>query len=299
MDIRDLQVFLAVADRLNFTRAGEDVHLSQPSVSVRVHQLEEQLGLKLFEQLGKKVVLTEGGRLLEPHARRIVADLEDAQHAVEELQGLERGTLRIGASTTPGMYLIPKLIARFKRHYPKIEVHLEIKDTRQIEEGLIRNDYDFGFVGGHLVGDEMEMLPWRNDEIVLIVPPDHAFARKKLVRVTELARQQFIVRERGSATQAAVSQKLSGLNVQLEILMEMDNPEAVKHAVQGGMGVAFISKFAVEAELKAKILAVAKVAGFSVFRELKIVYRKNKHLSRAAQALIEMATPQREHENVS
>jgi DNA-binding transcriptional LysR family regulator len=143
------------------------------------------------------------------------------------------------------------------------------------------------------------MLPWRNDEIVLIVPPDHAFARKKLVRVTELARQQFIVRERGSATQAAVSQKLSGLNVQLEILMEMDNPEAVKHAVQGGMGVAFISKFAVEAELKAKILAVAKVAGFSVFRELKIVYRKNKHLSRAAQALIEMATPQREHENVS
>ena len=93
-----------------------------------------------------------------------------------------------------------------------------------------------------------------------------------------------------SATQAAVSQKLSGLNVQLEILMEMDNPEAVKHAVQGGMGVAFISKFAVEAELKAKILAVAKVAGFSVFRELKIVYRKNKHLSRAAQALIEMAT---------
>jgi LysR family transcriptional regulator, low CO2-responsive transcriptional regulator len=290
MDIRDLQVFLAVADRLNFTRAGEDVHLSQPSVSVRVHQLEEQLGLKLFEQLGKKVALTEGGRLLEPHARRIVAALEDAQYAVAELQGLERGRLRIGASTTPGMYLIPKLIARFKRHYPKIEVHLEIKDTRQIEEGLIRNDYDFGFVGGHLVGDEMEMLPWRNDEIVLIVPPDHTFARKKFVRVNELARQQFIVRERGSATQAAVSQKLLGLNVHLEILMEMDNPEAVKHAVQGGMGVAFISKFAVETELKAKILAVAKVAGFSVVRELKIVYRKNKHLSRAAQSLIEMAT---------
>src|SRR6266852_6594019 len=117
MDVRDLQVFLSVAKHLNFTRAGEEIHLSQPSVSVRIRQLERELGSKLFEQLGKKVALTEAGLVLIPYANRVMAAVDDAQHAIHELQGLERGSLRIGASTTPGMYLIPKTIAHFKdRH---------------------------------------------------------------------------------------------------------------------------------------------------------------------------------------
>ncbi len=133
MDVRDLQVFLSVAKHLNFTRAGEEVHLSQPSVSVRIRQLEHDLGSKLFEHLGKKVALTEAGHLLIPYATRVIAAMDDARHAIDELKGLERGTLRIGVSTTPGMYLIPRTIAQFKRRYPKIGVHLAVKDTRQIE----------------------------------------------------------------------------------------------------------------------------------------------------------------------
>ena len=164
MDIRDLQVFLAVTTRLNFTRAGDDVHLSQPSVSVRIRQLERELGVKLFEQLGKRVVLTEAGRMLEPYARRVVAAMDDARNAIDEFQGLERGSMRIGASTTPGMYLIPKTIAHFKRRYPKVEVHLVVKDTRQIEEGVIRNEFDLGFVGGHLAGDEVEAVTCRSKD---------------------------------------------------------------------------------------------------------------------------------------
>lgn len=158
MDVRGLEVFLSVAKHLNYTRAGEEVNLSQPSVSVRIRQLENELGVKLFEQLGKKVALTEAGLVLIAHARRVVTAIEDAQHAIDELQGLERGTLRIGASTTPGMYLVPQVIARFKDRYPKVEIHLGIKDTRQVEEGVIRNDFDFGFVGGHLAGDEVDVL---------------------------------------------------------------------------------------------------------------------------------------------
>jgi DNA-binding transcriptional LysR family regulator len=289
MDIRDLQVFLAVAARLNFTRAGEDVHLSQPSVSVRVRRLEQELGVKLFEQLGKKVALTEAGRLLDPHARRVVAALDDARHVIEEVQGLERGVLRIGASTTPGIYLVPKLIAGFKNLHPKIEVRLEIKDTRQVEEGLIRNDYDFGFVGGHLVGDEVKILPWRTDEIVLVAPPGHPLAQRKYVLLKDVARQQFIFREIGSATRVAVNEKLRSLNLQLEAVMEMDNPEAVKQAVQAGLGVAFLSRFSVGTELKTGTLVIVKVRGLTIQRELKIAYRKAKHLSRAAQAFIEVA----------
>ncbi len=289
MDVRDLQVFLSVAKHLNFTRAGEEVHLSQPSVSVRMRQLERDLGSKLFEQLGKKVALTEAGQLLVPYATRVIAAMSDARHAIDELQGLERGLLRIGASTTPGMYLIPRTLANFKRHYPKIEVHLAVKDTRQIEDGVIRNEFDFGFVGGHLAGDEVDVLPWMTDHLVLVVPSNHNLARKKSVKIADLRKEMFILREAGSATRAAVAHQLKRADLEVETVMEMENPESVKKAVQSGLGIAFISKFAVETELKAKSLVALGVKGLDINRELKIVYRKDKHLGRAAQAFVNMA----------
>ena len=289
MEVRDLQVFISVAKHLSYTRAGEEVHLSQPSVSVRIKQLESQLGVKLFEQLGKKVALTEAGQLLVPYANRVISAVEDARHAIEELQGLDRGSLRIGASTTPGMYIIPRTIARFKEFHPQIDVHLGIRDTREIEDGVIRNEFDFGFVGGHLAGDEVDVLPWLTDELVLIVPPTHRLARKKILKRDDLAKERFIGRESGSATRATVADRLKECEIQLETVMEMENPESVKKAVQSGLGIAFISKFAVETELKAKALAAVRVPKLAISRELKIVYRRDKHLSRAARAFIEIA----------
>ncbi|MFN2494179.1 MAG: selenium metabolism-associated LysR family transcriptional regulator [Pyrinomonadaceae bacterium] len=289
MDVRDLQVFLSVAKHLNFTRAGEEVHLSQPSVSVRMRQLERNVGSKLFEQLGKRIALTEAGQLLLPHAIRVIAAMDDARHAIDELQGLERGSLRIGASTTPGMYLIPRTIAQFKQSYPKIAVMLAVRDTRQIEEGVIRNEFDFGFVGGHLAGDEVEVVPWITDELKLIVPPGHRLARKKTVKPQDLSSEKFIFREQGSATRAVVAAHLRKSRVETSSVMEIENPESVKKAVQHGLGVAFISAFAAETELKAKTLVAVKIQKLEVLRELKIVYRKDKHLSRAAHAFIEMA----------
>ena len=289
MDVRGLEVFLSVAKHLNFTRAGEEVHLSQPSVSVRIRQLERDLGSKLFEQLGKRIALTEAGQLLLPYAIRVMAAMDDALHAIDELKGLERGSLRIGASTTPGMYLIPRTIAQFKQQYPKIDVHLAVRDTRQIEEGVIRNEFDFGFVGGHLAGDEVDVLPWIIDHLVLVVPSNHVLARKKLVKIADLRKESFILREPGSATRAAVVNHLQKSDLKVETVMEMENPESVKKAVQSGLGIAFISKFAVETELKAKTLVALRAKGLDINRELKIVYRKDKHLGRAAQTFIEMA----------
>jgi DNA-binding transcriptional LysR family regulator len=289
MDVRDLQIFLSVAKHLNYTRAAKEVNLSQPSVSVRMRELERDLGSKLFEQLGKKISLTEAGQLLVPYATRIITAMSDARHAIDELQGLERGLLRIGASTTPGMYLIPRTLAHFKQRYPKIDVHLAVKDTRQIEDGVIRNEFDFGFVGGHLAGDEVDVLPWMTDHLVLVVPSNHLLARKKSVKVEDLRKERFILREPGSATRAAVVDHLQKADLEVETVMEMENPESVKKAVQSGLGIAFISKFAVEAELKAKTLVAVGVRDLDINRELKIVYRKDKHLGRAAQAFIEMA----------
>ena len=289
MEVRDLQIFVSVAKHLNYTRAGEEVHLSQPSVSVRIKQLELELGVKLFEQLGKKVALTEAGQLLIPYAHRILTAVEDAAHAIKDLQGLQRGSLRIGASTTPGMYIIPRTIARFKERYPEIDVQLGIRDTREIETGVVKNEFDFGFVGGHLAGDEIDVLPWLIDELVLIVPPTHRFARKQTAKRDELVKERFIGRESGSATRAALARYLQDWDLQLQTIMEMENPESLKKAVQSGLGIAFISKFAVESELKAKTLETVQIPKLTINRELKIVHRKDKHLSRAARAFIEMA----------
>lgn len=289
MEVRSLEVFLSVAKHLNYTRAGEDVNLSQPSVSVRIRQLEDELGVKLFEQLGKKVALTEAGQLLIPHARRVITAIEDARQTIREMQGLERGALRIGASTTPGMYLIPNTVAHFKERYPKIEIHLGIKDTRRIEAGVISNEYDFGFVGGHLAGNEVDVHPWLTDQLLLVVPPKHHLARRKFVRHEDLRKERFILREPGSATRAAIVSELKKLDLRVDTIMEMENPESVKKAVQSGLGIAFISKFAVETELKAKSLVAVRVRGLVINRELQIVYRKDKHLGRAAQTFIEMA----------
>jgi DNA-binding transcriptional LysR family regulator len=289
MDVRDLQVFLSVAEHLNYTRAAEEVHLSQPSVSVRMRQLEHDLGTKLFEQLGKKIILTEAGKLLVPSARRVIAAMTDARDAIDQLQGLERGSIRIGASTTPGMYLIPRTIAHFKRRYPKIEVQLAVKDTRQIEEAVIRNEVDFGFVGGHLTGDEVDVLPWMTDRIILIAPLGHRLGGKRFVKPQDLGNERFIFREQGSATRAVVAGHLRKYRIEVEDVMEMANPESVKKAVQNGLGIAFISAFAVEAELKVKTLVAVKLHDLEIRRELKIVHRKDKHLSRAAHAFIEIA----------
>jgi DNA-binding transcriptional LysR family regulator len=289
MDVRDLQVFLSVSKHLNYTRAGEEINLSQPSVSVRIHQLESELRVKLFEQLGKKVVLTDAGQLLVPYANRVIAAVDDAHHAVDELQGLERGSLRIGASTTPGMYLVPQVVARFKRSHPKIDIHLRIKDTREVEDGVLNNEFDFGFVGGHLAAAEVSAHAWLTDELLLVVSPDHRLTNKKTVRKQDLEGESFIVRESGSATRATIVTQLQQANFELETVIEMENPESIKKAVQSGLGIAFISKFAIATELKAKTLTAIRVRNLTINRELKIVHRKDKHLSRAAVAFIEMA----------
>jgi DNA-binding transcriptional LysR family regulator len=289
MDVRDLQVFLSVSRHLNYTRAGEEINLSQPSVSVRVRQLETELGVKLFDQLGKKVVLTDAGRLLVPYANRVIAAIDDAHHAIDELQGLERGSLRIGASTTPGMYLVPQVVARFKRLHPKINIHLRIKDTREVEDGVLRNEFDFGFVGGHLAAEDVSAVSWLTDELLLVVSPGSPLTKKKNVRKQDLQGERFIVRESGSATRATIVAQLQQANFELETEIEMENPESIKKAVQSGLGIAFISKFAVATELKAKTLTAIRVRDLAIHRELKIVHRKDKHLSRAALAFIEMA----------
>lgn len=289
MEIRDLEVFLALVNHLNFTHAAQEIHLSQSSVSVRIRRLQEEVGVKLFEQVGKKILLTEAGQLFETHARRVIAVQGDMQQAMEAFRGLEQGSLRIAASTTPGMYLVPRIIAEFKRQHPKIAIRLSIKNTRQVEEEIVKNEFDLGFVGGHLISDEIEAFAWRRDELVLVLSPSHPLARMTHIRPSDLESEIFINREPGSATRALIEKQFPIPNRAVSSAIELDNPESVKQAVMSGLGVAFVSNFTIKSELKAKQLVARRIQGVHIDRELRIIYRRGKHLSRAADVLIETA----------
>jgi DNA-binding transcriptional LysR family regulator len=158
-----------------------------------------------------------------------------------------------------------------------------------VEDGVLNNEFDFGFVGGHLAAAEVSAHAWLTDELLLVVSPDHRLRNKKTVRKQDLEGESFIVRESGSATRATIVTQLQQANFELETVIEMENPESIKKAVQSGLGIAFISKFAIATELKAKTLTAIRVRDLTINRELKIVHRKDKHLSRAAVAFIEMA----------
>jgi DNA-binding transcriptional LysR family regulator len=159
-----------------------------------------------------------------------------------------------------------------------------------VEDGVLSNEFDFGFVGGHLAAEEVSAVTWLTDELLLVVSPGHQLAGKKTVRKQDLQEERFIVRESGSATRATIVAQLQQANFESATVIELENPESIKRAVQSGLGIAFISKFAVATELKAKTLTAIRVRDLTISRELKIVHRKDKHLSRAALAFIEMAT---------
>jgi len=182
------------------------------------------------------------------------------------------------------MYLVPQVVSRFKQSHPKIDIHLRIKDTREVEDGVLSNEFDFGFVGGHLSAEEVSAVPWLTDEPLLVVSPGHSFAGKKTVRKQDLREERFIIRESGSATRATIVAQLQQTNFELVTVIELENPESIKRAVHSGLGIAFISKFALATELKAKTLTAIRVRDLTINRELKIVHRKNKHLSCAVLA---------------
>jgi DNA-binding transcriptional LysR family regulator len=241
MTLRQLEVFAAIARERNFSLAARKIHLSQPTLSEHVRELERELGTLLFSRRGRTVTLTDAGRVFEPYASRIVATVGDARQAVLEVDGLARGSLLIGASTTPGVYVLPAIIAAFRERYPGIEVRLRIGNSRMIEDGVRANAFDLGVVGGHGLGPGEECLAaGLVDELLLIVPPDHPWARRRVVEPARLASQPLLTREEGSATRDVAERALQRANVRFKNAMELDHPEAIKQAVMAGLGVAFV-----------------------------------------------------------
>jgi LysR family transcriptional regulator, low CO2-responsive transcriptional regulator len=292
MTFRQVEIFLAVARAKNFTRAAEALHLSQSTLSQHVRELEDELGVPLFDRLGRTVTMTEVGRLFEEHAARIATTLASARRMIEEVKGLERGSLVIGASTTPGIYVLPSVVAAFRRRYPGIDVSLRIANSRVIEERIRADEADLGVVGGHVLRvDERCVAAGLLDELVLIVPPGHPWAKRREVAPRELAQIPLLMREHGSATRQVTERALRHADVTYTTAMELDHIEAIKQAVMAGLGGAFVSIHAVRGEIAARRLSALRLTGVRLRRHFHVIHNEARRLTASARAFMELLEP--------
>ena len=286
MNLRQLEIFVAVAKHQHFSRAATELHLTQSAVSMQIKQLEEGLGVLLFDRLGKGTHLTSAGRLLEEKAYQILGQVREIHQSIEELEGLERGSVAVGASTTPGIYILPSILGAYKQQYPHVELDYQIAETKQIEQMVLLNQLDFGVVGGHLVQQELQTQPYLTDELILVVSANHALATETNVELEALQNVPFILRQKGSATRQVIDKAFEGRGLKLNAVMELRDPESVKRMVIAGLGATVISEYAMRCEIETGHLVHMTVEGLPLTRQLVIISHRDKQLSVAAQALL-------------
>jgi DNA-binding transcriptional LysR family regulator len=286
--LRQFEVFLAVARAKSFRRAADGLHLSQPSLSQHVAELERELGVKVFDRLRRTVELTEAGRVLEDHLQRLFATLDSARKAIDDLSGLQRGSLVVGASTTPGIYVVPGMLAGFRARYPGIHLSLQIANSAVIEQRVRTNEVDLGVVGGHALRQgEACVAAGLLDELVLILPPAHRWARRREVWPNPPVLEQLLIREEGSATRELTERTLQQAGIRFTVAMELSHTEAIKEAVAAGLGVAFVSVYAVRHEIKAKQLAAVRLKGISLHRHFHVIHNESRILTHSARAFVD------------
>ncbi len=283
LTFRQLSVFEAVARYRSFSRAAAELHLSQPAVSMQIKQLEENVGISLFEQLGKKIYLTEAGTELYHYSRIIAQQLAEAELVLDELKGLKRGKLNISVASTANYYA-PQLLATFSQRYPTVTVNLHVTNRQTLLQQLANNEMDMAIMGRPPDGLDLVAESFMENPLVVIAPVTHPLAQAGRIPLTRLAQEVFLMREPGSGTRAATERFFNDRGLLLKTGMVMSSNEAIKQAVQAGLGLGILSLHTVELELEAKRLMVLAAEGFPIMRHWYVVHRTDKRLSASAQA---------------
>jgi DNA-binding transcriptional LysR family regulator len=280
---RQLRLLESVARNASYTRASEELHLTQPAVSTQIKQLEQEVGLPLFEQLGKKIFLTEAGKEMYEFSRGIAQQVRDIESVFDDFKGVKRGNLSLAVTST-GKYFAPYLLAEFVKLHPGTKVHLEVTNREELLVKLQENIPNMAIMGRPPNTLELTSQAFMNNPLVVFSRPDHPLAKVKNIPISRLMEENFILRERGSGTRTAVENFFEQRNVQLNASMEMSRNEAVKHSVMAGLGLGILSLHALELELALNRIAILDVEGFPVMKKWYLVYRTGKRMSPIAQA---------------
>ncbi|MFQ5581767.1 MAG: LysR family transcriptional regulator [Mariprofundaceae bacterium] len=278
LTLKQLSIFEAVAEHLNYTQAAKALFLTQPAVSMQIKQLEEQVGLPLFERSGKQITITAAGQELVQYARNIREQLDEASLVFEELKGLKRGKLHLTMASTAN-YFAPHLIAAFHHEYPGAEIRLDVTNRAGLLKALDDNTTDMAIMGRPPKGHDLTGIPFMDNPLVMIAWPDHPLARRKQIPLAKIADESFIVRELDSGTRMAAERFFADHGLELTAGMEMNRSEAIKQAVMAELGLGIVSLHTIEMELALKRLVVLNVEDFPIMRQWNVVYRKNKRFA--------------------
>lgn len=289
LNFHQLYIFHAVATHLSFSRAAKALELTQPAVSIQVQELEKSLGVTLFHRRPRKLGITQEGEIVFAYSQQIFSLSNKMMATVQEMQELETGHLTLGASTTPGEFVLPLAVGQFRRSYPGIRVELVISNTRSIIQRILDREIDLGMVGdrGEGYSDDLEMVDYVDDEIVLVASPDHPLAEISGVSPAQVVEHGLIVREEGSATRQVALRLFQSLGAEPRVELELGSNQAVKQAAGAGGGIGVISRLGIVAEVEAGMLAVLDVEGWVCRRPLTLVHPKDRYLSPAQRAFRE------------
>lgn len=284
--LHQLKIFEVVARNLSFTRAAEELHLTQPTVSIQMKQLTDIVGLPLLEQVGKRIFLTEAGRELLAVCHNLFDGLSRFEMIISDMKGVKTGKLRLGVITT-AKYFVPRLLGPFCDRYPGIEVSLKVTNRERLLQRLIDNEDDLYILGQPPEHMDIWVEPFLDNPLVVLAPHNHALAGKKHISAERIAREPFLMRESGSGTRLATEKFFNERGLPINVRMELGSNEAIKQAVAGGLGVAVLSAHTLALEKSGDELAVLDVEGFPIMRQWHVAYSTGKQLSVVARTFLE------------
>ncbi|MCX5717623.1 MAG: selenium metabolism-associated LysR family transcriptional regulator [Nitrospirae bacterium] len=284
MEDHKLKVFCTVAETKSFSKASEIIHLTQPAVSLLIQAIEETYETKLFDRASNTITLTPSGEMLYKYAKEILNLYAAAEKNIGEIIGFVKGSISVGASSTIGNYLLPGVIADFRKTHPKIKVHLLVGNTKRVVEFLNAGNIDIGLVEGDVAGHKMVVDKLVNDELALILPPIHPLAKKRNVSIFEITKEPFIFREEGSGTRQVIEKYLGKYSItpqNMMISMVLGSTEAIKESVENGMGIAIVSRWAVRKEIKYGTLKPLSFKEEKMLRDFSLIFLKKAIVSHA------------------
>lgn len=288
---RRLQVFHTVARLLSFTKAAETLHMTQPAVTFQVRQLEEYFNTRLFDRTHNRISLTEAGARVYQYSDKIFELYGEMENAVREMTGEISGSLTIGASTTIAEYMLPALLGDFRAKYPDVSIHLKVSNTDGIVSMVENNTIDLGVVEAPVSNKNLVVDECRRDNLVAIVPPGHPKADRQTITLDELLEHPFICREEGSGTREVIAEHMnrySKCQTCMDVAMELGSPEAVKGAVEAGMGISVVSNATIQKELRLGTLVSIELDP-PLERPFSFVHQKQKFRVRVMEELLEFA----------
>lgn len=284
MNFERLRTFALLGETLHFRKTAEKLNVSQSAVSQQISALEAEVGVPLVERIGRRTFLTPAGKVLAEEAGKVLAAVDRAEMAVRAFGTGDTDRLRLGASTTPGVYIVPAALGAFRTALPRVELSLRIANSAEIEHALVTNDLDLGVVGEEITRAELFQVPIGQDEIIAVASP--ALRLRKRLRPKDLENVPLVAREPGSATRHHVATELARIGVKPKIALELPSPEAQVRAAAAGLGVAFVSRHVAASDLAAKRLRAIRIDGLRLVRPITAAYHRDKRVSPAMEQLI-------------